>query len=128
MPHQVVRWTTTLWQIVGSVNIRAKILGIVLGLVVLMGVAATIEVRTLLNHTLTVQTHERSIAIARDVAARSTDLVLMRDYYGLFRLLRDTQENNPDVRYAFISLIQRARLSRTPLAAAFRSVCAMPTR
>lgn len=102
LPHQVVRWATTLWQVIGSVNIRAKILGIVLGLVVLMGVAATIEVRTLLEHTLTMQTHERSIAIARDVAARSTDLVLMRDYYGLFRLLRDTQENNPDLRYAFI--------------------------
>ncbi len=96
------RWTSAVWNVIGAVNIRAKILGIVLGLVALMGVAATIEVRLLLEQTLTNQTYERSVAVARDVAARATDLVLMRDYYELFRLLRDTQANNPDLRYAFV--------------------------
>lgn len=100
--HRLIIWFTRAWDVLGAVNIRAKILGIVLGLVILMGVAATIEVRLLLEQTLTSQTYERSVAIGRDLAARATDLVLMRDYYGLFRLLRDTQINNPDVRYAFI--------------------------
>lgn len=100
--HRLIIWFTRAWDVLGAVNIRAKILGIVLGLVILMGVAATIEVRLLLEQTLTSQTYERSVAIGRDLAARATDLVLMQDYYGLFRLLRDTQINNPDVRYAFI--------------------------
>ncbi len=100
--HRLSTWFTRAWDVFGAVNIRAKILGIVLGLVILMGVAATIEVRLLLEQTLTSQTYERSVAVGRDLAARATDLVLMQDYYGLFRLLRDTQINNPDVRYAFI--------------------------
>ncbi|MFN3372612.1 MAG: ATP-binding protein [Chloroflexus sp.] len=100
--HWLRRWAAVIWQVIGAVNIRAKILGIVLGLVVLMGVAATIEVRLLLEQTLTNQAYEHSVAVARDMAARATDLTLMRDYYGLFRLLRDTQANNPDLRYAFV--------------------------
>ncbi|WP_322489967.1 ATP-binding protein [Chloroflexus sp.] len=100
--HYATDVIDAIWHVIGAVNIRAKILGIVLGLVTLMGIVVTIEVRLLLEHTLTNQAYERSTAIARDVAARATDLVLMRDYYGLFRLLRDTQVNNPDLRYAFV--------------------------
>ncbi len=111
--HRLKRWATAIWQVIGAVNIRAKILGIVLGLVVLMGVAATIEVRLLLDQTLTTQAREHSVAVARDVAARATDLTLMRDYYGLFRLLRDTQANNPDLRYAFVIDSEGAIIAHT---------------
>jgi signal transduction histidine kinase len=51
---------------------------------------------------MTEQLREQSVSIGRDVAARSTDLILVNDLYALSQLLHDTQTNNPDVRYAFV--------------------------
>jgi signal transduction histidine kinase len=96
------QWAERLWAIVGTVGIRAKILGIVLGLVALMGMSATLEVRQILSGTLDAQLHERSVSVTRDLAARATDLLLTNDLYALNQLLRDTQANNADVRYAFL--------------------------
>lgn len=101
-PPRAVQWAEKVWRVVGAVGIRAKILGIVLGLVALMGVTATLEVRQILSRTLNTQLHKRSVSVARDLAARSTDLVLTNDIYTLHQLLHDTQANNADVRYAFI--------------------------
>ena len=91
-----------LWRAAGAVGIRTKILGIVLALVALMGVSATIQVRGMLSDALGTQLKERGISVTRDLAARSTDLILVNDRYALYQLLRDTLINNPDVRYAFI--------------------------
>lgn len=96
------QWAERLWAVVGAVGIRAKILGIVLGLVTLMGITATLEVRQILGGTLDTQLHERSVSVTRDLAARATDLLLTNDFYALNQLLRDTQANNADVRYAFL--------------------------
>jgi signal transduction histidine kinase len=103
-------WTTVstkrrferLWRAASAVGIRTKILGIVLALVALMGVSATIQVRGMLSDALGTQLKERGISVTRDLAARSTDLILVNDRYALYQLLRDTLINNPDVRYAFI--------------------------
>lgn len=95
-------WGTRLWKIIGAVNIRIKIMGIVLGLVVLMGVTVTLQVRANLIRTLDQLLEEQSVSIGRDVAARSTDLILINNLYGLHQLLEDTRTNNPNVRYAFI--------------------------
>lgn len=100
---RAVHWAERVWRVVGAVGIRAKILGIVLGLVALMGITATLEVRQILSRTLDAQLHERSVSVARDLAARSTDLVLTNDVYTLHQLLSDTQANNTDLRYAFIT-------------------------
>ncbi len=91
-----------MWKIIGAVNIRIKIMGIVLGLVVLMGVTVTLQVRANLIRTLDQLLEEQSVSIGRDVAARSTDLILINNLYGLHQLLEDTRTNNPNVRYAFI--------------------------
>jgi signal transduction histidine kinase len=91
-----------LWRAASAVGIRTKILGIVLALVALMGVSATIQVRAMLSDALGTQLKERGISVTRDLAARSTDLILVNDRYALHQLLRDTLINNPDVRYAFI--------------------------
>ena len=90
------------WAIAGAVNIRAKILGIVLGIVLLLGIGITLQVRTALSATLTTQLQEQSVSVTRDLAARTTDLVLLNDLYALHRLLQETQKNNLNVRYAFI--------------------------
>ena len=45
---------------------------------------------------------ERGASIARDVAARAADLILIDDLFSLRDLVRDTLESNKDVRYIFI--------------------------
>ena len=90
------------WAIAGAVSIRTKILGIVLGLVVLFGVVATIQARNALTASMTAQLEEQSISISRDLAARSTDPILLNDLLRLHDLLDETIANNPNVRYAFL--------------------------
>lgn len=90
------------WQFAGAVNVRTKILGIVLGLVLLLGGVTTLQIRAMTKSALLKRLEEQSVATARDVAARSTDLILINDMYALHQLLKETQLNNPDVRYAFI--------------------------
>jgi signal transduction histidine kinase len=102
--HASLRQTSfeRFWRIAGAVSIRTKILGMVLGLVALMAVSTTVQVRGMLTNTLDAQLRDRTVSAARDLAARSTDLILVNDVYALHALLRDTLDNNPDVRYAFV--------------------------
>ena len=95
-------WHHRLWNTLSSVSVRTKILGIVLLMVVVPGTIVTFQVRTTLINVFRHQLEQQGVAIARDVAARSVDLVLINDLYALNRLLRDTLTHNPDVRYIFI--------------------------
>ena len=90
------------WNIAGAVSVRAKILGIVLGLVALLGVGITIQARYALTATMTAQLEEQSVSVSRDLAARSTDPILLNDLLGLHDLLGETIANNPNIRYAFL--------------------------
>jgi signal transduction histidine kinase len=85
-----------------GVSMRTKILGMVAGVVLLLGLAVTLQVRARLEADLGASLEERGIAIARDLAARSADLILTENTFALHQLLRDTIENNPDVRYVFM--------------------------
>mgnify|MGYP005840172563 CR=1 FL=1 len=96
------RWFHRLWIVVSAVNIRIKILGIVLGLVLLLGFTVTIQVRQLLAQSMYLQLEEQAISITRDLAARATDPILINNLYGLHQLMLDTQANHPGVRYAFV--------------------------
>lgn len=91
-----------LWAIAGGVNIRTKILGIVLALVLLLGAAVTLQVRATVSKTMNIQLKEQSVSTSRDLAARATDMILINDMYSLHQLLLDTEANNSNVRYAFI--------------------------
>ena len=66
------------------------------------GLGVTYEVRSQLRTELAASLETRGIALSRDVAARSADLILTENTFALYRLVRDTQENNPDVRYVFV--------------------------
>lgn len=90
------------WAIAGAVNVRLKILGIVLGMVFLLGLVVTWQVRQLLSQAMYTQLSEQAVAITRDLAARATDPILINDVYALHTLLQDTRSNHPDVRYAFV--------------------------
>lgn len=96
------RWFDRFWAFAGAFNIRTKILGMVLGLVFVLGIGITLLVRMALTQTMTSQLQEQSISVGRDLAARSTDLILLNDLYGLHRLLQETQANNTNVVYAFV--------------------------
>lgn len=91
-----------LWIVLGAVNIRVKILGIVLGMVFLLGFTVIIQVRQLLAQSMYVQLEEQAVSIARDLAARAVDPILINNLYGLQQLLLDTKAVHPSVRYAFI--------------------------
>lgn len=90
------------WRFAGAFSVRTKILGIVLALVLLLGVGITVQVREVLKQALAQRLEEQSVSVARDVAARATDLLLIHDLFALHQLLEETQANNPDVRYAFV--------------------------
>ncbi len=90
------------WNVAGAVSIRAKILGIILGLVALLGISVTIQARYALTATMTAQLEEQSVSVSRDLAARSTDPILLNDLLGLHDLLEETVANNPNIRYAFL--------------------------
>ena len=94
---------THFWRFAGSFSVRTKIMGIVLALVVLLGVGVTVQVRGVLSQALEQRLQEQSVSVARDVAARATDLILINDLFSLHQLLVETQVNNPDVRYAFVT-------------------------
>lgn len=91
------------WRFAGSFSVRTKIMGIVLALVVLLGVGITVQVRGVLRLALEQRLQEQSISVARDVAARATDMILINDLFSLHQLLIETQANNPDVLYAFVA-------------------------
>jgi signal transduction histidine kinase len=102
MNQSARRWFERFWAIAGAVSIRTKILGIVLALVLALGLGITLQVRAALTRTMDAQLEEQGISVARDLAARATDLILINDLYALHQLLTETQANNANVRYAFI--------------------------
>ncbi len=83
-------------------SVKTKIMGIVLGLVLLLGLGVTLQIQFSLPKALNEQLEKRAISIARDVAARSTDLVLTNNVFALYELAKDTAKNNEDVRYVLI--------------------------
>lgn len=96
-----------------GVSVRAKIMGIALGLVLLLGFGAILQVRWTMRSVLDLELEERAASIARDVAARAADLILIDDLFSLRDLVRDTLESNQDVRYVFILDGQRNVLAHT---------------
>jgi signal transduction histidine kinase len=84
-------------------SIQIKTTGIAVAVVLLLGAGVTLQVRAYLTRELGRSLEERGVAVARGLAVRSTDLVLTGNRFGLYELIRETIETNPDVRYAFIA-------------------------
>lgn len=91
------------WDLAGGVSVRTKIFGIVLGSTILLSLGFTIQVQNTQRNLLEQKSQEQGQSIARDVAARATDLILVHDFYSLHQLLAETQNNYQDVRYVFIT-------------------------
>ncbi|MBS1250200.1 MAG: Oxygen sensor histidine kinase NreB [Chloroflexi bacterium] len=96
------KFTARFWKLVGGVSVRTKIFGIVLGSTLMLSLGFTLQVHHALRSVLEQKAQEQGISITRDIAARSTDLILINDLYSIHQLLVETQANFSDVRYAFI--------------------------
>ena len=90
------------WAVMGRVSVRTKIFGIVFSITLLLSMTSIYQVRSNVKDELVQQFREEGISIARDVAARAVDLILINDLYSLHELLLETKDNFPDVRYVFI--------------------------
>ncbi|HBA92817.1 MAG TPA: ATPase [Anaerolineaceae bacterium] len=90
------------WEIAGAVSIRTKILGLALGLVLLVGIGNTLQTRMVLTRNMEAQLRDQSVSVARDLAARAVDPILLNDLLALQDLLLETKGNNTNFRYAFI--------------------------
>lgn len=95
-----------LWErlcgVVLSVDVRLKIMGIAIGVIVLFGVVSTLFLQVYLKPILANELRERAVSIARDSATKSADFILVNDLFSLHKLLPETVEHNMDVRYVFV--------------------------
>jgi signal transduction histidine kinase len=98
----VRRGADRLWQVLGSVNVRTKILGIVLFMTVALGLAVTWQVRTVMVRVFLGELDTRGFSVASDLAARSADPILLNDTYALYQLIHETVANHPDALYAYV--------------------------
>ena len=87
---------------IGGFSVRTKILGIVLALTTVLGLVVTWQVRTVLTGVLMNELDSRGQSVASDLAARTSEPILLNDTYGVFELLDDTVTNHPDATYAFV--------------------------
>lgn len=109
---KLTRFWDLFWSWVLSTNIRVKIMGIAF-VILLLGVCISLWVKITSTKMLEEQLKQRGISIGRDIAARSTDLILTNNLFALYQLAKDTLENNEDVRYVFILNCKQEVLAHT---------------
>jgi signal transduction histidine kinase len=90
-----------IWRLLGGVSVRTKILGIVLGLTIALGLGITLQVRSVMERTFLNELDIRGLSVVSDLAARSVDPILLNDTFSLHDLLVTTVENHPDALYAY---------------------------
>ncbi len=95
-------WFDRFWSIAGAVSVRAKITGIIMGLVLLLAAGVILVVRQSLHQAMIHELEARAISVTHDLANRSTDLILINNLYALQQLILETQANHSDIRYIFI--------------------------
>jgi signal transduction histidine kinase len=96
------KWALRFWEIAGSVSIRTKIIGIILGLVILLGGGLALFVRQSLHGAMSRELETLAVSVTHDLANRSTDLILVNNVYALYELVQETQHSYPDIRYILI--------------------------
>lgn len=85
-----------------SFSVRVKIMGIALGVILLLGLVVTFQVRATMKATLKEELRRRGGSVARDIAGRAADLILTDNLFALNELVRDAMETDHDVRYVFV--------------------------
>ena len=85
-----------------EISIRVKLMAIVVGMALLMGWAVIVEVSATFSDTLQSTWDDHARAVAREVASRSTDLILNDDRGALGQLLTGWRDDEQDVSYLFV--------------------------
>lgn len=95
-------WLQQFLVAITSVSVSTKIMGIVMALTILLGLAVTIQVRFVMVNTLLGELDNRGFAVASDLAGRAAVFIKNHDLQALEQLLVDTLNNHHDTRYAFV--------------------------
>jgi len=100
------------WAVAGAVSVRTKVLGIVLGTVILLGLFAIVQVRRSMWMILQEEVERQGLAIGTYVAEATAPLLDGASRQSLNRLLEDAQRHYSDERHntevTFIALYNRA--------------------
>lgn len=107
------RVLSKMWGFLGSVSIRTKIVGIILGSTLLISISFFFQVRASIFSVLEQKIQEQGSSIANDVAMRATELILVNDLYSLNELIYKTKQNYSDIRYVFVLDSQQRVLAHT---------------
>lgn len=91
------------WSAAGGVSVRAKIMGLAAGPILLLAVMVILHVRSDYQLIFRGELQERGKAIGLSLASRSRDLVLTNNLFALYAMAKETVTKNPDVRYVFIA-------------------------
>lgn len=83
-------------------SLRLKIAVTLVGLVLLLGIAATIHARQNLFSKLERSLEYTGTALAVDLAANGTNAMLTEDTFGLYEMINAAYLSNGDVRYIFV--------------------------
>ncbi|MFZ5944458.1 MAG: histidine kinase [Bacillota bacterium] len=83
-------------------TIRTKIMGIIIGITLLLGVWVSFQTYDTMQTNLREQLIKQGISTGQYISARSVDLIFTNDTYALHQLISKIVENNKDVRYIFI--------------------------
>lgn len=88
-----------LWSVIGAVSIRTKVLGIVLGTVILLSTFVTVQVRRSLTALLQDRLERQALSITAHVAESASNLIATGSGETLDFLLQETQAHYSDERH-----------------------------
>ncbi|MCL1592948.1 MAG: histidine kinase, partial [Actinomycetia bacterium] len=88
--------------VVTGFSVRTKILGILVTLTLVLGFGVTLQVRSVMTSVMVTELESRGASVSNDLAARSTDPLLLNDAFSIHELLGDTVLHHPDAEYAFV--------------------------
>jgi signal transduction histidine kinase len=91
-----------LGRLLRSASVRTKILGMVLGLSLVLGLSVTWQVRNTASGVLEHELDLRGASIASDLASRASEPMLLGDLVALHELVDETVLNHEDMAYAFV--------------------------
>lgn len=92
----------TVIQFLKKVKIQYKILGLVVGVVVLLTSMMVWQMGNVLTTNLRDQLDKRAVSLGSDVAARATNDLLINNTYSVYDMIKETVKNNQDVQYIFV--------------------------
>jgi signal transduction histidine kinase len=85
-----------LWDIAGGVSVRVKVLGIVLGVILLLSTFVVFQMRAVLRDTLRQQLAEQGVGISENIAEPAEALLATNSLTGLQLYLQDRQIHYSD--------------------------------